>query len=117
MGVDHCGILESESMNQLTSDHKVIGILHPLKPFECFQFIIFLQPFFTLFIFIYLFIYMFPLYLSFLRKDLSFIRDCPHLVDAHSWCIAKPWGLPPHNDGSDLKNSQGTFHPSISHCL
>ena len=60
MGVDNCGILESESMNQLTSDHKVIGILHPLKPFECFQFIIFLQLFFRLFFLYVLFLLKLP---------------------------------------------------------
>ena len=35
VGVDHWGVLGSESMNQLTCDHKVTGKLHRLKLFEC----------------------------------------------------------------------------------
>ena len=46
VGVNCCGLLESESMSQLTCDQKVTGKLHPLKPFEFLQFIIFLQLFF-----------------------------------------------------------------------
>ena len=61
-------------------------ILHPLKTFECFQFIIFITTFFLDFFFYY----MFHLYLNFLKKDISYIRDCRHLVDVRGWCIAQP---------------------------
>ena len=40
----------------------------------------------------------FPLFSNFLKKDLSFIQNCPHLVDAHGWISFDI-------DGSDSKDS------------